>query len=326
MSALAPPFPRIVFVGVHTEAEAPLRWILDGGGNVAGLVTLLPEARTTVSGAVDLAPLAARAGVEVLQVRKVNDPECLSWIAAREPDLLLVVGWTQLLHEPLLRVPKIAALGFHASLLPKYRGRAPINWALIHGEKETGNTMIVLEPGADEGDIVAQRRIPIADADDCATLYAKVAATEVEMLAEILPVVRSGRLPRRPQDPTRATVMPKRRPEDGEIDWSLPSRRIFDWVRALTHPYPGAFTHLGRRRLFVWRVEACGPSGMAQDAPPGTVAQGGDGYPVVATGDGAVRLLRVQFDGASEIEGRAAAAEGVVPGAVLGARPAETKR
>lgn len=323
MSGGAEAFPRIVFVGVHREAEAPLRWLLGGGGNVVGLVTLSPEARGPVSGAVDLVPAAEAAGVPVRLVRQINEPGCVAWIRALAPDLLLVLGWTQLVREELLAVPKIAALGFHASLLPRYRGRAPINWALIHGERETGNTMIVLEPGADEGDIVAQRRIPIGDEDDCATLYDKVAATEVEMLAEVLPQIRRGALPRRKQDPGEATVMPRRRPEDGGIDWSLPSRRVFDWVRALTHPYPGAFTHDGGRRLFVWRAALAEEGGAA---PPGTVRKGGDGYPLVATGDGRVRLLRLQFEGEAETEGRAIWEAGLEPGAVLATLPVETKR
>ena len=315
MSALDP---SIVFVGVHFEALAPLRYLFDLRARVLGLVTLAPEATAGVSGAVDLAPDATSAGVPVLFVRKVNEPSCVEWIRALAPDLLLVIGWTQLLREELLSIPKIACLGFHASLLPRYRGRAPINWALINGERETGNTMMVLEPGADEGDIVAPRRIPITDEDDCRTLYEKVGESEVDMLAEVLARIRQGMLPRRKQDSTVATVMPKRRPEDGAIDWSLPAGRLFNWVRALTHPYPGAFCRLGNRRLWVWKVERCaGPRATELRVSPGSVAQDGKGWPLAATGDGWLRLLRVQLEGEREMSGAEAAAAFLTPGTIL---------
>jgi methionyl-tRNA formyltransferase len=304
---------RIVFVGVHREAEAPLRHLLSGPFRPAGVVTLDPVARQKVSGGIDLGVPARQAGVPVFLTRNVNDAPCVDWIRRIAPDVLLVVGWTQLVREELLRVPKVA-LGFHASLLPRYRGRAPINWALIHDERETGNTMIVLEPGADEGDIIAQRAIPIADGDDCATLYDKVAATEIEMLAEVLPLIEAGRMPRRRQDAALATVMPKRRPEDGLIDWSKSTRALYNWVRALTHPYPGAFTFLGGARVFVWKTMMAAGGGVA---PPGTVRARSGAHPLAATGDGWLELVSVQREGEAEGPGAAAASTWLRDGSVL---------
>ena len=303
-------------MGVHREAERPFRFLLEGPFRPVGLVTLTPEAAAKVSGAVDLTSCAREAGVPVHLATNVNEPSCVAWIKTLRPDLLLVIGWTQLVRRELLSVPRVG-LGFHASLLPRYRGRAPINWALIHGEVETGNTMIVLEAGADEGDIVAQRAIPIEDADDCATLYEKVAATEVDMLREILPLAAEGRMPRRKQDPSQATVMPKRRPEDGGIDWGKTSRQLFNWVRALTHPYPGAFTSLDSTRVFVWKVapEAAGPERAGEI--PGTVRVPGDGIPRVVTGDGWLRLTSVQREESEEVSGAAAARTWLTDGSVF---------
>jgi methionyl-tRNA formyltransferase len=184
-----------------------------------------------------------------------------------------------------------------------------------HGETETGNTMIVLEPNADEGDIVAQRRIPITDDDDCGTLYDKVAATEIEMLGEILPALRSGRLPRRPQSASEASVMPKRRPEDGRIDWTRTTRQLFDWVRALTHPYPGAFTEMAGTRVFVWRAQAF--SRPLEAAAPGSVRIF-EGQPLVRTGDGWLEILRVQLAGEAEVDGTDAAHRFLTDGRRLG--------
>jgi len=309
--------PRIIFVGVHREAERPLRWLIGSGERVVGLVTIAATSRSGVSGAVDLTGVASAGGVPVLEVANVNEERCVTWTQALEPDLLLVVGWTQLLKAEMLELPRVACLGFHASLLPKYRGRAPINWALIHGESETGNTLIVLEPGADEGDIVAQRRIAIEDEDDCATLYDKVAATEVEMLAEVLPLIRDGKLPRRRQDPSQATVMPRRRPEDGRIAWERSTRELNDWVRALTHPYPGAFTELEGRRVWIWRAQPAVTASGFPRSLPGVIRVEGD-RPLVATGDGWLEILAAQLEGAEELTGADAAATFLTPGCRLG--------
>jgi len=321
--------PRIVFVGVHMEAEAPFRFLVDSGENLTGLVTLTPASQGKVSGAVNLSAIADKAEVPVLHVVNVNEEIVIDWIAQLRPDLLLVVGWTQLLKEPLLRIPSVAALGFHASLLPKYRGRAPVNWAIINGESETGNTMIVLEPGADEGDIVAQHRIPITPEDTCETIYRKVGQTEVEMLAEVLPLVRAGRLPRRKQDPSEATVMPKRRPEDGVIDWSRSAQDLYNWVRAQTHPYPGAFTFLsngeGVHKIRIWQAQQV-DQGVSEDGLPnapqaGTLRRDPAGWPMAATGCGWLRLISLQRENEAEISGLQAWGTVLRDGSSFGNRP-----
>jgi len=190
-------------------------------------------------------------------------------------------------------------------MLPKYRGRAPVNWAILNGETETGNTLMVLEPGADQGDIVCQRKIPITYDDDCRTIYEKVSETECEMLDEVLPLIRQGRLPRVKQDSTTATVMPKRRPEDGLMDWHWTSRRLYDWVRALTHPYPGAFTFLAQEKIMIWKAAAV--ESPSNDLP-GTITLDSDGWPKVATGDGSLRLLHVEREDNGSMSGLEAAA------------------
>jgi methionyl-tRNA formyltransferase len=198
-----------------------------------------------------------------------------------------------------------------------------VNWAIINGEKETGNTMMLLDEGVDTGDILAQRRFPIEDDDTCATIYEKVARSEDEMIREVLPLIRDGRMPRTPQDHASASVMPRRRPADGVIDWNRTTKQLHDWVRALTHPYPGAFTFVQGARLFVWKARPWrpGPAGMGDVAArPGWVRLEGDPPRLIAgTTDGDLLLERVQVEGANEIDGaefgRARlAAEGAVAG------------
>jgi methionyl-tRNA formyltransferase len=311
-------FPRIVFVGAHMESYAPFERLIERGDNVVGLVTLNAESMQKMSGAIDLTKLAAKAGIPQLRITNVNRPEAVAWIQSLEPDLLLVVGWTQLLKPDLLRVPKLACLGFHASLLPKYRGRAPVNWAIINGEKITGNSMITLEPEADTGDIVAQRTIPITDEDDCNTIYQKVGQTEVEMLDEVLPLIQRGILPRTNQDDSLATVMPKRRPEDGLIDWNRSSREIYNWVRALTEPYPGAFSFANGERVWIWKAQIEMSARVDRTSQVGGVVLDAEGWPLVSTADGWIRLLSVQREEGPKVSGREASQTFLPAGVILG--------
>jgi methionyl-tRNA formyltransferase len=300
------------------EACAPFRRLIERGDNVLGLVALDAESMVKVAGAVDLTPLAEQAQIPTLCVRNINQPDSIAWISQKAPDLLLVVGWTQLLKPELLRVPRFACLGFHASLLPKYRGRAPVNWAMINGEKVTGNTMILLEPEADTGDIVAQRTIPITDEDDCKTVYQKVGQTEVEMLEEILPMIRRGVLPRKKQDDTQATVMPKRRPEDGLIDWRRSTREIYNWVRALTQPYPGAFSFLNSEKVWIWEARIGGGPIVNQSRKPGEVILDSQGWPCVSTADGWIRIVSAQREGEQKVSGHVASMTFIREGSVFG--------
>ncbi len=313
--------PTIVFVGAHMESRAPFKHLIEHGYNLSGLVTLDHDSLQKIAGGVDLNSAAQEAGIPVLLVKNVNQPNAIAWISAKTPDVLLVVGWTQLLNAELLRVPKFTCLGFHASLLPKYRGRAPVNWAIINGETVTGNTMIVLEPEADTGDIVAQRTIQITDEDNCRTIYQKVGETEIEMLEEVLPLIEKGTLPRRKQDDREATVMPKRRPEDGRIDWRRSTREVYNWIRALTEPYPGAFSVLDGQNVWIWVARADRALTSRNNFKPGDVTQNAEGWPLVATGDGWIRVIEAQREGGSKLSGRAAAETFLFAGSSFAERP-----
>lgn len=310
-------FPKIVFVGAHFESCAPFRYLIERHYNVSGLVTLESESLQKMAGAVDLWSIAEAAGIPVLRVKNINEPAAYTWIQQKSPDLLLVVGWTQLLKPELLGLPRFTCLGFHASLLPKYRGRAPVNWAIINGETVTGNTMIVLEPNADTGDIVAQRTILITDEDTCRTIYEKVGQTEVEMLQEALPLIEKGIVPRRKQDDRQATVMPKRRPEDGRIDWTRSTREIYNWIRALTDPYPGAFSILDGKHMWIWAACTHQDTSNCQRFGPGAVIHDSEGWPLIATRDGWIRVLEAQLDGGPKLSGRDAAQTFLLTGACL---------
>jgi UDP-4-amino-4-deoxy-L-arabinose formyltransferase/UDP-glucuronic acid dehydrogenase (UDP-4-keto-hexauronic acid decarboxylating) len=183
--------------------------------------------------------------------------------------------------------------------LPKYRGRSPVNWVLVNGERQTGVTLHHMTAEVDAGDIVGQQAIAIEPDDTALTLYNRMVKVGVDLLLDTYPAVLAGTAPRIPQDHTRATVFPRRRPEDGRVEWTWPAARIADMIRAVTHPYPGAFVGDGTRRLFLWSGGAV--PGVEREAPPGTLREILPGQGIaVATGQGTLRLTRVQSEGAAE--------------------------
>jgi methionyl-tRNA formyltransferase len=210
-----------------------------------------------------------------------------------QPELLLVLGWYHLIPPEVLVYPSLGCLGIHASLLPKYRGMAPINWAIINGERETGISLFYLDRGVDTGDIVAQSVIEISDEDDCATVYEKVTLKSIELLSRFLPMIAEGTAPRTVQDETTASQFPRRRPEDGEIDWQLPADQIYNFIRAQTRPYPGAFTFIDGRKLIIWKTRVCQESSALISAS-GELFTTGD-HTCIRASEGSVELLEVQW-------------------------------
>jgi methionyl-tRNA formyltransferase len=272
---------RVVFAGAVHEARPALRALLDGSAcEVCAVVTPPAGLAARMCGYVDLVPLARRRGVPVLHAADINAPATVARIRALAPDLLVVIGWSRLIGPELLSLPPRGCVGTHASLLPRHRGRAPVNWSIIRGETVTGNTLMLLGDGADTGDIVAQQAIPIEPEDTCATVYTKVGAAGADMLRRHLPALLAGTAPRRPQRAGDGDLLPKRTPEMGITDWNRPAQALHDWIRGQTRPYPGAFTRLHGDPVMLWRSRPPA-DGMGGPALPGTVlAVGPDGVTV----------------------------------------------
>lgn len=213
------------------------------------------------------------------------------------PDLALVLKWRTLIGRDIIERTPDGVVVFHASLLPKYRGFAPIPWPLINGESETGLTMFYASEEVDAGDIVHQQRIQISPTDDAASLEQKIASAACSMLSNVLPSLLAGTAPREAQDHAAATYSIWRRPEDGEIDWSRSSTQIHDLVRGLTFPYPGAFTTLDGKKLTIWSTSIPEFQPRYIGAIPGKVESVGEGRPVrVLTGDGLIELGDVELE------------------------------
>jgi methionyl-tRNA formyltransferase len=254
------PKARIGLIGTALEAGPTLQLLLASDLVELAVVVTKPAMPVRQPGeSIDLVGPACAAGVPVVLAKDVNEGHVVSAIKAMSVDLLVAVGWNSLIGRDLLAVPACGCVGFHASMLPLDRGHAPVNWAILRGESATGNTMMLLDASVDTGDIIAQRPIPIGPDDTCGTIYRQVARTGADMLSNHLPRLLDGTVQRRPQ-PSAASdrPLPRRTPDMGVIDWDRSPRAIHDWVRALTVPYPGAFTRLNDRPVMIWRTRCPG--------------------------------------------------------------------
>lgn len=263
--------------------------------------------------------LAAKASINQVPAHTPEDPKSRKYLhlaASYRPQVIFSFYYRYMIPVPVLELAEAGAFNLHGSLLPRYRGRAPVNWVLVNGETETGVSLHRMVAKPDAGDLVDQEKVPIAFEDTAYTLFKKLEVTAGTLLDRALPLIREGRTPGRPMDLAAGSYFSGRKPDDGRIDWSWPASRIYDLVRAVTHPYPGAFTSSGGRKLFVWWAL---PETGGSDAPPGTVLKAGREGVLVAAGTGRVRLLTLQRQGEPELPASALSAMGLLqPGTKLG--------
>jgi UDP-4-amino-4-deoxy-L-arabinose formyltransferase/UDP-glucuronic acid dehydrogenase (UDP-4-keto-hexauronic acid decarboxylating) len=246
-------------------------------------------------------------GIPVLCPESVSTSEWRERIADLKTEALFSFYYRHMICGEILDLAPAGAYNLHGSLLPAYRGRAPVNWVLVNGEARTGITLHHMVAKPDAGDIVGQRAVDIAFEDTALTLYRKLCRAATDLLAEVLPLIAAGTAPRIPMDLSRGSYFGGRKPADGLIDWHRPARRIYDLVRAVTDPWPGAFTFLPTgEKLVVWRglPVASGTGGPALPmisssgaaTEPGDIRLGGDRV-FVTTGDGLLELLEIEMEG-----------------------------
>ena len=261
---------RIIFLGYHTIGCACLKALIglcrDLGDEIVAVVTHADDPQEE-NWFASVRQIAFDNYLPVYQPADPNDPAFVAAMQALQPDWLFSCYYRLMLKQPILDLPRLGALNLHGSLLPRYRGRCPLNWVLVHGETETGVTLHYMVAKADQGDIVAQARLPITPEDTAVTLFARMTAAAGQLFRETYPLLRSGQAARLPQDHTQASYFGGRTPEDGRIDWGQPATSIYNLMRAVTHPFPGAFTTLAGRKLFIWNGRAMAAPLAAPEAP-----------------------------------------------------------
>lgn len=293
---------KCVVFAYHNMGCAGIAALLDAGFEISAVFTHRDNPQENIWFD-SVAEFTCARGIPTFAPDDVNHPVWIGRIREMAPDFIFSFYYRNLLKGEILSIPKYGAINLHGSLLPKYRGRVPINWAIINGETETGVTLHYMTERADAGDIIDQERIAIAETDTARTLFDKATAAAGVLLRRTLPRLQDGTAARTPQDEAAATKFGGRKPADGEIDWNRSAREICNLIRAVTKPYPGAFSFLGDRKCFFWSARP-----VAGKAAPGTVI---DTAPLtIACGDGAVEVLTGEFDGGVFQTGVQMAADG----------------
>jgi len=241
-----------------------------------------------------VADLAALHGIAVITPDNPNDAAVVEQIRALQPDFFFSFYYREMLKAPLLAIPKQGALNMHGSLLPKYRGRVPVNWAIIRGERETGSTLHYMTEKPDDGDIVAQQAVPILPDDTALHVFQKVTVAAEMALNAVLPELLAGRAPRAKQDLSLGGYFGGRRAEDGIVDWSHSAQDIHNLVRAVAPPYPGAMTHLLGRPMRILQTLKTRCTAVDKELPAFYVKEG-RAYAIC--GQGVLRIVRFELDG-----------------------------
>jgi methionyl-tRNA formyltransferase len=305
---------RLVWVSFDTVGRDCLLAAAAAGAEIVGIVTLPGPVRPELSGMCAFDEVAARLGAPLLETADVNDAATVEAVGALGPDLIFVVGWSQLVREPFIATAARGVYGMHPTLLPRHRGRAPIPWAIILGLATTGVTLFqITDPTADSGPVVGQVELALAADETATTLFERVNEAHVELVRRFVPLLLDGTAPHTPQDARRASAWPKRAPADGIVDWTTRAPYLDAWVRAQTRPYPGAFTWLGKERVVIWRGR---PLGAGGEEPVGTVVAGREDGVVVRCGQGSLLVEEIEVGG--RVLDGAAVGERLPVGAVLG--------
>jgi methionyl-tRNA formyltransferase len=277
---------RAVVFAYHDVGVRCLKALISAGIDVPLVVTVQDDPNE-MQWYASVAATAADYGLNVAAPAEANTPELAARVSALQPDFLFSFYYRSMLGAALLRAARRGALNMHGSLLPKFRGRAPVNWAILKGARETGATLHYMVERADAGDIVDQQSVPILQDDDAREVSAKVTVAAESVLVRSLPGLIAGTAPRKPQPSEPGKYFGRRRPEDGRIDWTRPALAIHNLVRAVAPPFPGAFGQVAGERWEIHRTRIVARSAAGQ----GPRLFGADGECYAACGDGGVLQL-----------------------------------
>lgn len=295
---------RTLFIGGTRRGYLSLSALLDYCAHVVGIISLEQDPHESDRYEERIRTLAKTRGIPLYQTRWMKDRDYAEVISQDiKPDICFVVGCRILIPKSIYALPPLGCLAIHDSLLPEYRGFAPSNWSIVNGEVQTGVTLFYLSDLMDGGDIVEQRRIPIGPDDTAPVLYERVCQATIELLLQVYPLLERGEAPRTKQSYEAGSFTCSRTPADGWIEWNQATRLIYNQIRALTHPYPGAFTVYQGRRLWIWKAKPVENPLRYVGRIPGRVigVSSAEGYVDVLTGDGVLRILEVQRSGEEKV-------------------------
>ncbi|GJQ59518.1 MAG: formyltransferase [Candidatus Scalindua sp. AMX11] len=290
---------RIIVLGYHSIGCRCLKYLINEKENVVAIFTHKDNPGENVFFD-SMLKVANAHGIPCYLPEDINTHEWISRIEALSPDIIFSFYYRNLVSRKILDIPRLGAINLHGSLLPKYRGRCPVNWVLVNGETETGVTLHYMVEKPDSGDIIAQRKVPIFFEDTAYSLYKKIEKEAVAILDETFPLIKAGKNNRVSQASFSGSYFGGRRPDDGRIHWERKSVEIYNLVRAVTHPWPGAFCFFRKQRLFIWQ---CKPLPVNGHHEPGDFISLDQGGFLIAANQGSVLVKICQLEGEGESGG-----------------------
>ena len=285
---------KYLFIGSVEYSAYCLNALLEMGIDIVEIMCPYREASAFNSDYCDLSAVTKKFGRNVHYFKKIRDE--VAFIAEKKPDVIFVLGLSQIISKDILEIPVYGCIGSHPALLPQNRGRHPLIWAIANGLRKSGITLFWLDEGVDSGDIWGQREFSIETNDDAASVYEKIKKLSVEMLKTNIPELERGIIKRIPQDHSQATYWRKRTSKDGEIDWRMSGKKIYDLVRALASPYVGAHCVYRGKEAKIWKVVVIEDDNRFQNLEPGKIIFADDGNIRVKTGDGIIELIEHEID------------------------------
>ncbi|RMF93289.1 MAG: formyltransferase [Candidatus Schekmanbacteria bacterium] len=289
---------KLVIFAYHNIGYICIKELLKQKANIAAIFTH-KDSKDENIWFKSVEKLARQKGIPVFtpSSKEIKSKVFFNKLKRLKPDIIFSFYYRYLLPQSILDIPPYGAFNLHGSYLPEYRGRCPVNWVIINGEKSTGVTLHYMEKKADSGDIVAQKRVPISFKDTALTLFRKMEKTAAELIRKTYPKIIEGKIKRIPQDTKKASYYGGRNPEDGKIEWDNSKESIYNLIRAVTHPYPGAFTYLNGEKLYVWKAQISKRKNRLNDLKAGTIVKV---FPkrgmLVKTGNGYLLLKEVQLE------------------------------
>ncbi len=291
---------KVIFMGTPDFAVGTLEEIIKAGHEVVLVVTQPDKARGR-SGALQFPPVkecAVAHGIEVFQPKKIREEENVEYLRKYNADICVVAAFGQLLPKSILDMPKYGCINVHASLLPKYRGAAPIQWSVINGDPVTGVTIMQMDVGMDTGDMIAAREVAIGEEETGGGLFDKLAEVGAQLCVETMKAIENGTAVRTPQNHEEATHVSMISKELGNIDWNKSAAEIERLIRGL-NPWPSAYTYLDGKTFKLWRAKVVSGN---KNGTPGTIVSVGKDSLEVQTKDGVLSLLEVQLEGKKRME------------------------
>ena len=298
------PLLKIIFCGTPAFALPSLRDLIDQPDfQIAGVVTQpdRPRGRGKEVASSPVKDAAAAAGIPVYQPQKIRAEESYEYFRDAAPDVVVIIAYGQIIPARLIEIPRLGWINLNGSLLPKYRGAAPIHWAVASGETRTGLTTMQIDAGLDTGPMLLKHEIEIAPDETAPELYARLAEAGAPLIVETLRGLASGTITPTPQDNSQATLAPPLKKDDGRINWSLPAQTIYNRIRGF-QPWPGAFTTFRGKQCAIWGKPAPDQSGVT--STPGTIRANGADVDVTCGAETALRLEFVQLEGRNKISAR----------------------